>query len=189
MFLIIVDSYSKWLDVFPMETTTTAKTLDIFRSVFARFGLPEQIVSDNGPQFISSEFEQCMRQNGIKHIKIAPYRPSSNGQAERFVQIFKQSLRASKDDRGTLPTKLFRFLLAYRNTPHSTTGVTPAELLMKRPLRTRLDLLRPSLRNQVLTKQAKQKVHHDAHSKFREFETGQSVLVRNLRDQNGYLEQ
>lgn len=48
-----------------METMTTAKTLDILRSVFARFGLPEQIVYDNGLQFVSSEFEQCMRQNGI----------------------------------------------------------------------------------------------------------------------------
>ena len=157
-----------------METTTTAKTLNILRSVFARFGLPEQIVSDNGPQFLSSEFEQCMRQN---EIKTAPYHPALNGNAKRFVQTFKHSLKASKDDKGTLTTKLCRILLAYRNTPNSTTGVTPAELLMKRPLRTRLNLLRLSLRNRVMTKQDKQKAYHDAHSKFREFEIGQSVLV------------
>ena len=98
------------------------------------------------------------------------------------MQTFKHSLKARKDDKGTLTAKLSRFLLAYRNTPNSTTGVTPEELLMKKPLRTRLDLLRPSLRNRVTTKQAKQKAHHDAHSKFREFEIGQSVHVRNLWD-------
>ena len=112
----------------------------------------------------------------------SPYHPASNGEAERFVQTFKQAMRASKGDPGSLSVKLARFLLTYRSTPNATTGVTPAELFLKRPLRTRLDLLRPSLRNRVLTKQAEQKRRHDAHSKFRNFEVGQTVLVRNLRE-------
>ena len=73
-----------------------------------------------------------------------------------------------------------RFLLTYRSTPHSTTGVSPAELFLKRSLRTRLDLLRPSLERKVTAKQAEQKQYHDVHSKAREFEAGQTVLVRNL---------
>ena len=63
MFLVLVDSYSKWLEVFPMETTTTAKTLDILRSVLARSGLPEKIVSDNGPQFLSFRTVHEAKQN------------------------------------------------------------------------------------------------------------------------------
>ena len=70
--------------------------------------------------------------------------PASNGEAERFVQTFKHSLKATKNDSGSLTMKLSRFLITYR-TPSSTTGVSPAELFMKRPLRTRLDLLRPSI--------------------------------------------
>ena len=123
-----------------------------------------------------------MRENGIKHIKSSPYHLVSNGEAERFVQTFKHALKAAKNDPGYLNTKLARFLLAYRNTPNVTTGVSQADLFLKRPLRTRLDRLRPSLRSQVVSKQADQKQLHDAHSRSRLFEIGQSVLVQNLRD-------
>ena len=124
----------------------------------------------------------CMKANGVKHLRTSPYHPSSNGEAERFVQTFKQSLKASKDDSGTLSVKLSKFLLTYRNTPSSTTGVSPAELFMKRPLRSRLDLLRPAVKSRVQAKQADQKRYHDVHSKVRQFDIGQPVLVRNLRD-------
>ena len=182
MFMVIVDAHSKWLGVIPMATTTTEKTLEVLRSMFARYGVPEQLMSDNGPQFTSAEFDMCMKANGVKHIRTSPYHPSSNGEAERFVQTFKRSLKASKDDSGTLSVKLSRFLLTYQNTPSSTTGVSPAELFMKRPLRSRLDLLRPAVKSRVQAKQADQKRYHDVHSKGRQFDIGQSVLVRNLRD-------
>ena len=69
------------------------------------------------------------------------------------------------------------FLLSYRITPHAA----PSELFMGRSLRTRLDLLRPNLEESVVRKQAQQKMKHDQHSKFREFQIGQSVLARNYR--------
>ena len=90
--------------------------------------------------------------------------------------MFRHALKASRNDTGTLDVKLSRFLLTYRNTPCSTTGMSPAELLMKRPLRSRLDLLRPSVKQRVQAKQADQKRYHDAHSKDRQFEVGQPVL-------------
>ena len=136
MFMIIVDAHSKWLEVFPMRSITTTKTLEILRNLFATYGLPYQLVSDNGPQFVSSKFEMCMKVNGIKHIKVAPYHPSSNGEAERFVQTFKQAMRAAKNDEGVLQYEIAQFLLTYRSTLHSTTGVSPAELFLKRPLHT-----------------------------------------------------
>ena len=100
-----------------------------------------QLESDNGPQFTSSEFELCMRENGIKRIKSSPYHPAPNGEAERFVQTFKHALKAAKNDPGSLYQKLARFMLAYRNTPNATTGVSPAELFLNCALRTRLTLL------------------------------------------------
>ena len=95
-FLVIVDSHSKWPEVFEMSTTTTTKTITELRDLFARFGIPEQVVSDNGPQFTSEEFTSFMKSNGIKHTRCAPYHPSSNGAVERFNQTFKQSLRLVK---------------------------------------------------------------------------------------------
>ena len=151
------------------------QTIAVLTNLFASYGLPEQIVSDNGPQFTSAEFSDFMRLNGVKHIRTVPYHPSSNGEAERFVQTFKHALKARKNDKGTLHQKLTRFLLKYRSTPHSTTGVSPAELFLKRRLRTRLNLLRPSLEKRVATRRAKQKSYHDAHSKEREFMVGEMV--------------
>ena len=164
-----------------MASTTTEKTLDDLRTLFAAYGLPEQLVSDNGPQFTSVEFERCMKLNGIKHIKVAPYHPSSNGAAERCVQTFKHAMKAAKKDEGSLNVKIAIFIVAYRNMPNATTGVSPAELFLKRSLRTRLDLMRPSLRSRVEAQQAMQKNQHDRHSKDRLFDVGQSVLARNLR--------
>ena len=171
-----------------MTSTSTEKTIAVLRNLFASYGLPEQLVSDNGPQFTSAEFSEFMKGNGIKHIRTALYHPASNGEAERFVQVFKHSLKAGRNDPGTLHQKLTRFLLTYCSTPHSTTGVSPAELFLKRQLRTRLDLLRPSLERKVAATQAKQKSYHDAHSKTREFEIGQAVLVCQV-NRNGYKEQ
>jgi len=129
-----------------------------------------------------------MKVNGIKHIKVAPYHPSSNGEAERFVQTFKQAMRAAKNDKGALQYKLAQFLLTYRSsTPHSTTGVSSAELFLKRPLRTRFDMLRPSVESQVLQKQYDQKISHDNHSKYCMFTVGQNVLPRNLRGKSKWL--
>jgi transposase InsO family protein len=68
--------------------------------MFARNGIPDQIVSDNGPQFIAAEFSVFVNNNGIKHIRSAPYHPAANGLAERFIQTFKQGMRASKSNKS-----------------------------------------------------------------------------------------
>ena len=142
---------------------------------------------DNGPQFTSREFADFLAANGVQHLRSAPYHPATNGAAERFVQTFKQALRAGKEDQGSLRQKLARFLMVYRNTPHSTTGVPPAELFLKRRPRTRLDVMRPSTGDQVLLKQVEQKRVHDKRCRPREFVVGQAVLVRNVRDGSKWL--
>ena len=178
-FLIVVDAYSKWLEVIPMSSTTAERTITELRKLFATHGLPTQVVTDNGAQFTSQEFGEFLKLNGIQHYKSAPYHPATNGEAERYVQTFKQAMRAAKGDSGTLSTKLMRFLLSYRTTPNATTGVSPAELLFGRTLRTRLNLLRPDISTKVQDKQASQKQYHDKKSRDRHFQVGQSVLVEN----------
>ena len=135
MYLITVDSHSKWLDVQIMQSISTSKTVEKLRFVFATHGLPRTIVSDNGPSFTSDEFKKFMQANGIRHITSAPYHPSTNGLAERAVQTVKQGLKQINGN--SVEEKLSKFLLKYRITPHTTTGIPPSELLMGRPLRSR----------------------------------------------------
>ena len=187
MFLIVVDAHSKWPEVIQMSSITTSKTVEALQVLFAKYGLPEQLVSDNGPQFTSEDFSQFMRGNGIKHIRSAPYHPSSNGLAERFVQTFKRAMKAGQNDEPSLSTRLSQFLLAYRSTPHATTNTTPGELFLQRKLRTRFDLLKPDLQSVVTTKQATQKKHHDQHSRLRQFSAGQLVMARDFRSQDKWL--
>jgi len=121
MFLVVVDAHSKWLEVIPMTTTTASRTIEELRKLFATHGLPEQLVSDNGPQFITDEFGVFMRNNGDKYIKSAPYHPATNGLVECFVQTFKQALCAALTDKKSISWKLANFLLAYRSTLHALT--------------------------------------------------------------------
>ena len=106
------------------------------------------LVSDDGTQFTADEFRAFIKSYVIKHIKSAPYHPALNGIAERFVQTFKQALRAALTKEKTISRKLTNFLLAYRTTPHTPDGEAPAVLLMGRNLRTRLHIRKPNIRNE-----------------------------------------
>ena len=180
-FLVVVDAHSKWVEVIPMTSTTSQSTILELRKLFAAYGLPEHLISDNGPQFVSTEFESFLKMNGVRHTCSAPYHLQTNGEAERFVQTLKQFLRADKHDRCGVHTKLSRFLLSYRSTPNTTTGRTPSELFLKRQIRTRLDLLKPSISETITHNQSQQKHHYDKQTKMRTFEIGEHVLVQNFR--------
>ena len=183
MYLVVVDAYSKWPFVVQTKSTTSETTIRILLSIFATEGLCKQLVSDNAPQFTSEEFESFLRRNGIKHITSAPYHPATNGIAERFVQTFKNGLKAAKGEKGSDHTKLMNFLMAYRNAPHSTTGVAPALLFRGHTLRSRLDLMKPQLRDSVNNKQADQATNKKS-GRQRDFNVGQTVSVRDYRDRS-----
>lgn len=179
MFLVAVDAHSKWPEVSIMRSTTAEKTIEKLGEIFSRFGFPEQLVSDNGPQFVSQEFERFLEANGVQHIRSAPYHPSTNGLAERFVQSMKHGLKASQGQ-GSLHQRLNGFLLAYRNVPHATTKVAPAGLLLRRQLRTNFDLLKPpKTKETVRRNQQAQVERREQRAKERVFHPGDYVLARN----------
>ena len=134
MYLLVSEVHSKWPQIVEMKNTTANKTIEELRKLFASYGLPEQIVSDNGPQFVSEEFATFTKENSVKHIKSAPYHPSTNGAVERLVQTFKKSMKASQYVGRSHSQRLASFLLTYRSTPHSTTHETPSDLFLKRKL-------------------------------------------------------
>ena len=124
-----------------------------------------------------------MTSNGISHAKVAPYHPSSNGLAERAVQIFKRNMERQTED------KTSKILFNYRTTPHSTTTTSPAQLLMERKLKTHLDLLHPDLQKKVENSVQRQKYSHDQHARVRpSFKEGDKVYIRNFSDGGRWIE-
>ena len=176
--LILVDAYSKWIDVHLMQSISSANTIEKLCMVFATHGLPQKVVTDNGPSFTSEEFRAYMSSNGITHVTTAPYHPASNGLAERAVQTFKRGFKATKGD--TPQEKLSKFLFDYRITPHTTTGVAPSQLLMNRRLRSRFDCLFPDLQSRVQKKQAEQAASHDNSKPLRSFNVGDLVYAKDF---------
>lgn len=176
MLLVIVDAHSKWMDVHVMTTTSSAATIQRLRQSFATHGLPDIVVTDNGPNLVSEEMTNFLQKNGIRHIRTAPYHPASNGQAERAVQTLKRSLAKQKN--YPIEDRVARFLLSYRVTPHATTGVPPCELLMGRRLRSLLDRVRPDVKGRVLRQQERQRQQHDIHARDRQMQVGDAVLAR-----------
>ena len=140
-FLIIVDAYTKFLDVHITQSTTSAATIEKFRETFCNFGLPNVLVSDNAPYFVSEEMESFLRKNDIKHATPAPYNPSSNGLAERAVKTFKEGLVKFKE--GSLKQRVCRFLYNYRRAVHSSTGKSPSELMFNRTFKGQMERIRP----------------------------------------------
>ena len=172
-----------------MGSTSAALTIVQLRKLFAQFGLPTTLVSDNGLQFTAQEFEDFCSSNGIKHIWVTPYHPSSISLAERAVRVVKEGLK-KQNTSDTLTDRLSRVLISYRITPQSTTRIAPAELLFGRNLTSKLDLLKPSAdkkRLDIVTKQQVQKQNHDKHSKGREFQIGDHVYVKNRSSGDRWL--
>ena len=88
--LVVVDSFSKWIEATVVKSTSTSETLEKLRQMFSAFGLSDRIVSDNGTSFTSKQFEEFVSKNGIIHTRVSPYHPASNGLAERAVQSVKR---------------------------------------------------------------------------------------------------
>ena len=131
---VVVETHSKSPEVLFMNSTISQSTIEVLRTFCGRYGLPTQLVSDNSSQFTSSEFVHLLRSNRVKHIRSVPCHPSFNGQAERFVQTLKRSLKASKSKGRSLSHHLAEFLLSYRTTTHATTNSSPAEQFLKHSL-------------------------------------------------------
>lgn len=136
-----------------VNSTSAECTIQKLSSLFTTHGIPDQIVSDNGTCFSSQEFRDFTRTLGIRHIFTAPYHPSSNGLAERAIRTFKEGVAKLQ---RPIEKRITQFLFRYRITIQSTTGTSPAELLMNRKLRTvrsTLDLAHPDVARKVHQKQ------------------------------------
>ena len=120
-----------------MSSTTSDPVINKLKDIFARWGIPEELVSDNGPQFSLELFFKFSQDCDFKHTTSSPYHPQANGEAESAVRIAKKTLKQSDP---------FVALMSYRATPHTATGVNPSQLLMGREIRTLLPTLESNLK-------------------------------------------
>ena len=151
------------------------------KSQISRYGIPDELISDNGPQFACEEFAQFMKDYDIKHTTSSPYHPQAKGQAERTVQTVKRFLVKAKDP--------YKALLDYRNSPLDT-GFSPAQLFLGRQLKTTLPttskLLQPGHGNskerhaEMVSRQQKQKFYFDkkATGNLSTFQAGDPVTMK-----------
>ena len=149
--LLWVDSFTNYAGVHRIKRPDADTTIKHLRQVFAMFGLTKQLVSDNGPAFVGEEFQELIRNNGVRHHRFAPHHPQKNGEEERFAQTFKCSMKVAvkQNSNEELDRCLQQFLLKYRVTPHGTTDRSPAEMFLGRRAITLLDKLRPYLTDEI----------------------------------------
>lgn len=172
MILVVVDAFSNWIEACVVKSASAFDTMEELRIMFARYGLPQCVVSDNGSHFTAGEFQEFFKNNGITHVYTAVYHPSSNGLVEKAVGTVKLGLR--KTTNGTLFARLANILFAYRRSPVSGGTLSPAELFLGRPLRSRLNLLQDESCKSYVN------VSKEVESRNRSFKEGDSVLARNF---------
>ena len=178
MWLVWIDAFSKYGGVEHVKTANGFSTVPKLTELFFLFENPEQIVSDIGTPFTLHEFEKFCKFNGIRHILSPPYHPSTNGEAERFVQVFKRALRPQVGHKVDVQAEIFKFLQRYQTIPHSTTGRSSFELLFGRTIRTNLDFLKPQVETQVIRQQTRAIQNNDRTARDLQFAFGQPVFVR-----------
>ena len=189
-YLLVVDYFSRWIEVARLSKLTSEEVILHTRSVFARHGIPEVVVSDGGPQFSAELYEQFAQEYGFEHIMSSPYYPQCNGEAERAVRTIKSLLKKPGDH--------YLALLAYRSTPLEC-GYSPAQLLMSRNIRTTLPMVRDQRSPMVVDSQdlqkrdhlikERQKQNHDKRHRSKELpllEPGDTVWVPD-RDTSGTI--
>lgn len=168
-YLVMVDYFSRYPEVIKLRSTTSSSVIDALKAVFSRHGIPQTLITDNGPQYSSDEFAKFAASYNFSHVTSSPYYPQSNGCAERAVQTAKNLLKESADP--------YLAMLTYRTTPLQWCGLSPAELLMGRRLRDNLPQVTPQLtpewhyleefRKQDAEYKAKQKTNYDRRHRTR----------------------
>ena len=185
--LTVIDEYSRFPEI-EFTTSTSAKaTIPKLDRIISTFGIPLEIKSDNGPPFNSEEFAKYASFMGFRHRQITPRYPEANGLAENFNKILKKVISTSKVENKNWRQEIYKCLRNYRATKHTTTGMSPAELVFqKRLYKTRLPEIIPTYEDsEVKSHDTRQKevmkryADRKCYIKYNNLKPGDLVLVRN----------
>ena len=212
--LVIMDYATKWPEAFPLRNVTTESVVECLIELTARLGVPKEVLTDNGTNFVSRTMKKFCALAGIQQIRPSPYHPQTDGMVERFNATMKHLLRKLTQKNTVDWDQCIPYLLwAYRGTTHKSTGYSPFELLYGRPMRTPLDelielwtvkdeesgrevieylrllrekmaLVRDIAYTNEVQQKKEQKYYHDKKAVPRQFEVGDYVLVFRPRKEN-----
>ena len=185
-YLLIVDYFSRFIEITKLRTQSSSEVIQHTKEIFSRHGVPQEVTSDNGPQYSSFEYSQFAAKYGFTHTTSSPQFPQSNGEAERAVQTIKQFLKKSKDPHMAL--------MIYHSTPLQN-GYSPSELLMNRKIRTPLPIIEsqllPSVPDYSIVRERETKQQNDNKANFNTrhrarnlepLDPGQPVWITGRRD-------
>ena len=182
--LVVSDYYSNFIEVENLHRATTNTVSKALKTMFARYGVPDVLISDNGPQFASGEFAAFATKWGFDHTTSSPHYPQSNGKAENAVKTVKRLFTKCKESNCSE----FLALLDWRNTPTEGLGTSPAERFLGRRCKTLLPahgaLLQPryptEVDTQAINKQKqRQQYYYDRHTRpLKPLSPGDSVRMR-----------
>lgn len=182
--LVIADYYSNFIEVARLNSVTSRSVIKEMKDVFARYGIPDVLVTDNGAQFASAEFAVFAETWSFEHHTSSPRYPQSNGKAENAVQTVKRLFTKCKASGQSE----YLALLDWRNTPTEGVGTSPAQRLFGRRCKTLLPvsgtLLQPRHSTEGETRammgmKRRQQHFYDKHTKpLQPIEPGQTVRMK-----------
>lgn len=177
-----------------MASTSATTTVHELSAIFALFGLPITLRTDNGPQFSREceEFSSFCQENGVRLINTVPYWPQHNGEVERQNRSILKRLRIAQQLGKDWKMELTKYLLVYHSTNHPTTGKSPAELMFGRRIRTKLPQVPlfktddEEVRDKDREQKQKGKEYADVKRKarFSEISVGDCVLMKRMKKSN-----
>ena len=185
---VIIDQYSKYPEVDIVKSTSFSRLEPCLDRVFATHGIPDELITDNGSPYFADEMSEYAKKMGFHLNPVSPENPQSNGFAESFVKILVKFIHTSIADGKDPKAELQNYLLQYRSAPHSTTGVSPAEALFGRKLKTKLPQLpvfsesssQKDMRSRHDSRKLRQKEYFDKTHRATEktVQPGDTVLLR-----------
>ena len=182
----IIDACSCWPDAYVTKSITSATIVNILLKNFSTHGFPLKIISDNGANLISEEIERFCSEYQIEHSRSSPYWPQGNSKVERFNKTIGRFVKICNAEGRIWQKEIPKFLLTYRNTPHCSTKIAPAVMLMNRRLRDKLPGIvkesekeREAEENEAKIKEANKK-YYDSRNKAKQsnVKKGDWVIVR-----------
>lgn len=137
--LVVIDKRTRYPEVERLYSTAITSTKEKLKKIFATYGTPVQLETDNGPPFSSREFSEFAAEEGFRHHRVTPLHPRANGEADSFMKLVNKTEQRAHAQRTSIKDAMQDMLTGYRSTPHPATGITPYEGMMNRNIRTKLD--------------------------------------------------